>query len=114
MVKLCQLANDFQVLWCRNGLVSVSGTKLIDTNPKWWRSQIGLVQQDNILFNTSIFQNVEYGLVGTQWEHADKSVKTRMIEEACRDAFADEFISRLPEVCLRAFLDVKRKKSKMD
>lgn len=91
--------NIFQVLWCRNGLVTVSGTKLSELNPQWWRSHIGLVQQDNILFDTSIFENVAYGLVGTEWETADNKVKRLMVEEACRDAFADEFISRLPDVC---------------
>ncbi|PSR80090.1 ABC transporter [Coniella lustricola] len=84
-------------LWCRNGLVAVSGTKLSDIDPTWWRSQIGLVQQDNVLFNTSIYKNVEFGLVGTSWEHAPDAVKEQLIRNACKDAFADEFISRLPE-----------------
>lgn len=91
-------ANDLQVLWFRNGLVSISGQKLTDIEPKWWRNQIGLVQQDNVLFDTTIYKNVEFGLVGTEWEYAGDQVKARMIEDACRDAFADEFISRLPEV----------------
>ncbi|GKT68327.1 ATP-binding cassette sub-family B member 5 [Colletotrichum tofieldiae] len=75
----------------------VGGRLLSEIDPKWWRSQIGLVQQDNALFNTTIFQNVEYGLIGTEWEHKSQAVKARLIEEACKDAFADEFISRLPE-----------------
>lgn len=79
-------------------MVTVAGTKLTDIDPKWWRSQIGLVQQENILFDSSIYKNVEFGLVGTAWEHVDAKVKLRMIKEACKDAFADDFISRLPEV----------------
>lgn len=93
-------ANTTKVFWCRNGLVAVSGTKLSDIDPKWWRSQIGLVQQDSVLFNTSIYKNIEFGLVGTQWEHAPDALKAQLIHDACRDAFADEFISRLPEVCV--------------
>ncbi|KAK1543168.1 ABC transporter [Colletotrichum paranaense] len=85
------------VLWLRNGIISVGGRLLSEIDPKWWRSQIGLVQQDNALFNTTIFKNVEYGLIGTEWEHKSQAVKARLIEEACKDAFADEFISRLPE-----------------
>lgn len=85
------------VLYFRTGLVSVSGRLLTETDPKWWRAQIGLVQQDNVLFDTSVYKNVEYGLVGTKWENASDKVKARMIKEACRDAFADEFISRLPQ-----------------
>lgn len=84
------------VLYFRTGLVSVSGRRLTEIDPKWWRAQIGLVQQDNVLFDTSVYKNVEYGLVGTQWEYASDKVKARMIKAACRDAFADEFISRLP------------------
>lgn len=57
------------------------------------------MQQDNVLFNTSILKNIEYGLVGTEWEHAHANIKAVMIRDACRDAFADEFISRLPDVC---------------
>lgn len=85
------------ILWLRNGLVSVGGRKLSDIDIKWWRNQIGLVQQDNILFNTTIYKNVEYGLIGTEWEHASDSKKSRLIRTACKDAFADEFISRLPD-----------------
>ncbi|KAJ0159128.1 Leptomycin B resistance protein pmd1 [Colletotrichum tanaceti] len=85
------------VLFLRNGLISVGGRLLSEIDPKWWRSQIGLVQQDNALFNTTIYQNVEHGLIGTEWEHKPQAVKARLIEAACKDAFADEFISRLPE-----------------
>ncbi|KAK6216598.1 ABC transporter [Colletotrichum tabaci] len=85
------------VLFLRNGIISVGGRLLSEIDPKWWRSQIGLVQQDNALFNTTIYQNVEYGLIGTEWENKSQAIKARLIEEACKDAFADEFISRLPE-----------------
>lgn len=64
----------------------------------WWRAQIGLVQQDPFLFNDTIFKNVEYGLVGTKYEHAASEVKLRLVQQACQDAFADEFIRKLPEV----------------
>lgn len=87
-----------QVLWLRNGLVTVGGHKLSDIDPKWWRNQIGLVQQDNALFNTTIYKNVEHGLIGTEWECEVDHVKAQLVEEACRDAFADEFIARLPDV----------------
>lgn len=109
------ISNDVQVLWCRNGSVTASGTKLTDIDPKWWRSQIGLVQQDNILFDASIYKNVEYGLVGTPWEYADPSVKSRMIKDACKDAFAEDFISRLPDVgSLFTFSFIKKFDSNQD
>ncbi|KAH8671517.1 ABC transporter [Xylariales sp. PMI_506] len=87
--------NQF-VLWLRNGLITVGGRKLSEIDVKWWRNQIGLVQQDNALFDTTIYKNVEYGLIGTKWEHAHEGIKDRLVRKACRDAFADEFIDRLP------------------
>lgn len=65
----------------------------------WWRAQIGLVQQEPFLFNDTIFKNVAYGLVGTEWEDSPEEDKATRVKEACREAFADEFIQRLPEVC---------------
>lgn len=65
---------------------------------KWWRSQIGLVQQEPFLFDDTIEKNIEYGLVGTQWEDEDPDRKAARVLEACREAFADEFIARLPDV----------------
>ncbi len=76
----------------------MSGRELRDIDVKWWRNQIGLVQQDNALFTTSIYKNVEFGLIGTVWENADSGTKDRLVRDACREASADEFISRLPEV----------------
>ncbi|KAJ0119971.1 hypothetical protein J7T55_000821 [Diaporthe amygdali] len=85
------------VLWLRNGIVAIGKRLLSELDIKWWRNQIGLVQQDNVLFNTTIYKNVEYGLIGTQWEDSSDHKKAMMIRAACQDAFADEFISRLPD-----------------
>ncbi|KAI0403945.1 ABC transporter-like protein [Xylaria palmicola] len=85
------------ILYFRNGSVTVGGRKLTDLDLKWWRSQIGLVQQEPFLFNQTIFENVASGLVGTEWEDADVAVKREMVQAACKEAYADEFISRLPE-----------------
>jgi len=57
------------------------------------------VQQEPFLFNDTIFKNVEYGLIGTEWENDSKERKKELVEQACQEAFADEFITRLPEVC---------------
>jgi ATP-binding cassette subfamily B (MDR/TAP) protein 1 len=64
---------------------------------KWWRSQIGLVQQEPYLFNDSIFNNIAFGLLGSKWENEPEEVKAKLVEEACKEAFADEFIARLPQ-----------------
>lgn len=50
------------------------------------------------MFNDTIFRNVEYGLIGTAWEHETRERKMDLVRQACKEAYADEFISRLPEV----------------
>lgn len=56
-----------------------------------------------MLFNTTIYKNVEHGLIGTLWEHESDEKKAMLIETACRDAFADEFINRLPDVSISLY-----------
>jgi ATP-binding cassette subfamily B (MDR/TAP) protein 1 len=46
----------------------------------------------------SIFQNVSYGLVGTEWEHACEEEQMKLVEEACKAAYAHDFVQTLPEV----------------
>ncbi|TQS32804.1 hypothetical protein Golomagni_06870, partial [Golovinomyces magnicellulatus] len=40
--------------------------------------------------------NVANGLVGTQWENESEEKKRELVQEACKEAFADEFIDKLP------------------
>ncbi|KAI1114225.1 ABC transporter-like protein [Nemania sp. NC0429] len=91
------MGDNIMTLYFRNGSVTVGGRKLTDLDLKWWRSQIGLVQQEPFLFNQTIFENVASGLVGTEWEDADINVKRQLAQAACKEAYADEFISRLPD-----------------
>lgn len=86
----------------------MGGKKLTDLDLKWWRSQIGLVQQEPFLFNQTIFENVASGLVGTEWEDAEITVKRDLVQAACKEAYADEFISRLPDVTSFFFIDSTR------
>ena len=79
------------------GSVSTCGHEIKDLDIKWWRSQIGLVQQEPFLFNDTIFKNVVSGLVGTQWEAESEERKRELVKEACKESFADEFIDRLPD-----------------
>ena len=79
------------------GSVTTCGQSLDSINVKWWRSQIGLVQQEPFLFNDTIHNNVAFGLVGSPFEDAPDDEKRTLVEDACREAFADEFIRRLPD-----------------
>ncbi|RYP43159.1 hypothetical protein DL768_010052 [Monosporascus sp. mg162] len=85
------------IMFFRNGLIRVGQHKLQDIDLKWWRSQIGLVEQEPFLFNDTVFENVANGLIGTEWENASYDKKKDLVEEACKESFADEFINRLPE-----------------
>lgn len=90
--------------YLRNGTIAVGNKHLNEIDLHWWRAQIGLVQQDSFLFNDTIAKNVEYGLVGTDMENAPQEKKKEMVEQACKEAYADEFIQSLPEVCAQTYL----------
>ncbi|KAH7207277.1 multidrug resistance-type transporter protein [Fusarium oxysporum] len=79
------------------GTVSICGRSLDNIDVKWWRSQIGLVQQEPFLFNDTIYKNVAHGLIGSAWEHEPEERKRKLVREACKEAFADEFIKKLPK-----------------
>lgn len=81
-----------------SGSILVGPHNLDSVELKWWRSQIGLVQQEPFIFNDTIYRNVENGLIGSKWEDADAATKKALVEEACKEAFADEYINRLPQV----------------
>ncbi|KAH8175926.1 ABC transporter transmembrane region domain-containing protein [Sarocladium implicatum] len=74
-----------------SGNISSSGHPLQDMELRWWRSQIGLVQQEPFLFNETIYSNVAKGLIGSQWENESEEVKRGLVKDACVEAFADEF-----------------------
>lgn len=84
-------------------MIKTGGRNLHEIDLKWWRSQIGLVQQEPFLFNDTIFKNIEYGLIGTEWENESYRVKRGLVKQACKEAFADEFIQRLPQVGLASW-----------
>ncbi|KQJ95404.1 hypothetical protein BRADI_3g17020v3 [Brachypodium distachyon] len=70
------------------GTVLVDNTNIRDYNLRWLRKQIGLVQQEPILFNSSIRENISYG--------SEESSETEIIQ-AAMDANIHEFISGLPK-----------------
>ncbi|KEZ44964.1 hypothetical protein SAPIO_CDS2341 [Scedosporium apiospermum] len=80
-----------------SGSIKVGGHDLETLDLTWWRAQIGLVQQEPFLFNDTIFGNVANGLIGTAWADVPEERKREMVKEACEEAYAHEFISRLPD-----------------
>ncbi len=79
--------------------VSLDGEDIKDLNIGWLRSQIGVVSQEPILFNTTIAENIRYGR---------EDVTQKEIEEACRQSNAHYFISKLPNVSAALQVSIDR------
>ncbi|TGO92120.1 hypothetical protein BPOR_0010g00320 [Botrytis porri] len=79
-----------------SGIIACGSNELRSLDLKWWRTQIGLVQQEPFIFNDTIAKNVEYGLIGSEWELENTDMKRKLVIEACKEAFADEYIVKLP------------------
>ncbi|KAL4787136.1 P-loop containing nucleoside triphosphate hydrolase protein [Aspergillus varians] len=79
------------------GEIQVGGVNINSLDLEWWRSQIGLVQQEPFLFNTTVLENIAMGLTGTRWEDSPEHVKMELVIDASKEAFADDFIQNLPQ-----------------
>jgi ATP-binding cassette subfamily B protein len=70
------------------GAIRIDGTDLRELDPRALRLLIAVVPQEPVIFAASAFDNVRYGRPGAS--RAD-------VEGACEQAFAAEFIARLPQ-----------------
>ncbi len=82
---LAMLLNRFYDV--TGGRIVIDDVDLRDVDAEWWRSQIGLVLQENIMFNDSILENIRYA-------RPDATVEE--VHEAAMRAAAHEFIETLP------------------
>ena len=80
------------------GKMFLDGVEISDLNLRWLRTKIRVVQQEPVLFRGSIFENVAHGMEGTELMSLPKEEKMRLVIEACKDAYAHEFIMSTPEV----------------
>ena len=69
-----------------SGQVLVDGVDLAQVNPAWLRSQIGVVLQDNLLFNRTVHDNIAL---------ANPAMPRAGIIQVARLSGADEFIGKL-------------------
>jgi ATP-binding cassette subfamily B protein len=72
----------------QQGSVRIGNTDLREFDPAALRRLIAVVPQDPVIFAASVLDNVRYGRPGASREDA---------ERACEQAFALEFIHRLPQ-----------------
>jgi subfamily B ATP-binding cassette protein HlyB/CyaB len=83
------LAKMIQRLYSPNaGQVMLDGVDIAQLDPGWLRRQIGVVLQENLLFNRSIHENIAL---------ADPAMPRIVVMQAARLAGADEFIAQMPQ-----------------
>ena len=71
-----------------SGRVLIDGLDLTQIDPVWLRRQVGVVLQENFLFNRSVRENIALADPGLPFEH---------VVQAARLAGAHDFIVALPE-----------------
>jgi ATP-binding cassette, subfamily B (MDR/TAP), member 1 len=79
------------------GGVYLDGVNIETLNLRWLRQQISLVQQEPILFSTTIRGNIRHGLIGSRFENESEKQQEERIIEAAKQANAHDFISNLPD-----------------
>lgn len=79
------------------GEVYLDGHEVSKLNLRWLRQQISLVSQEPTLFGTTIFGNIQHGLIGTKYEHAEIEQQEELIVAAAKMANAHDFVIGLPE-----------------
>lgn len=72
-----------------SGKITLDGIPIEDITLESLRAQIAMVNQQVVLFNTTVFNNIAYGSL------ANKSQAE--VERAAKDAFAHDFIMKLPQ-----------------
>jgi ATP-binding cassette subfamily B protein/subfamily B ATP-binding cassette protein MsbA len=69
------------------GAVCIDGQDVRSVNLRSLRQQVGLVTQETVLFDDTIYNNIAYG---------SRGARPAEVEEAARKAFAHDFIVALP------------------
>lgn len=71
-----------------SGAILIDGTDIRNFNINSLRNHIGIVTQNSILFNDTIYNNIVFGL---------QNIDIKQVKQAARIANIDEFIESLPE-----------------
>ena len=90
VVSLIERFYDPEVGW-----ISLDGNPVTTLNLKWLRSQIGIVSQEPVLFDTTIADNIRYGA-------NFREVSDEEVIEAAKSANIHSFIESLPQVRLHS------------
>jgi ABC-type multidrug transport system fused ATPase/permease subunit len=74
--------------FAQKGKIFIDGIEIKKMNLKNYRSRIGIVPQEPALFNDTVEANIRYGNPGKTQE---------MMIQACKEAYANEFIEAFPK-----------------
>jgi ATP-binding cassette subfamily B protein AbcA/BmrA len=72
----------------QEGSISIGGTSINDFTLHSWRSQIGYVSQESPIVSGTIRDNICYGI--------DRDITDEELNQVAKMAYADQFISELP------------------
>lgn len=81
---------------CSEGDILFDRVPIRDLNVRWLRTQISLVSQEPTLFNTTIRQNLLYGIKEDYQSWTPEQIDNKCIE-ALKLANAWDFVSKLPQ-----------------
>lgn len=73
------------------GRVLIDGIPMTELKTADVRDQIGLVAQDSVLFNDTVFENIRYGKPGATREEAIEAAKKAYADEFIREELADGY-----------------------
>lgn len=73
------------------GRVLIDGIPMTEIKIADVRDQIGLVAQDSVLFNDTVFENIRYGKPGATREEAIEAAKKAYADEFIREELADGY-----------------------
>jgi ABC-type multidrug transport system fused ATPase/permease subunit len=71
-----------------HGRIKIDGQNLQDFQQASWRQRIGMVSQENFLFNDTVLNNISCGF---------STATVEDVKQAARQAYAHDFIMSLPE-----------------
>ena len=78
----------FRFYECTEGRILIDDQNITEVSQHSLRKAIGIVPQDTVLFNDTIFENIRYG---------SPNASDEQVEEAIRLAHLDDFIGQLPK-----------------
>ena len=82
----------------------MDGHDIRSLNIQWLRAQIGIVEQEPVLFSTTIAENIRYGREDATMED---------VVRAAKEANAYNFIMALPQVPLASLLEGSPRQGKL-